>query len=256
MFGMSASHDYWLQPERYFLAPGDSLRAALYVGDHFAPELERELQKNMTAKLRLVSAGGEIDLLASAADSQKPVVATVVETPGTYLVALQRSFSFIELEAEKFNEYLQHEGLGHILAQRRAGRTDQTSGRERYARCVKALVQVGEEPDATATRILGETIEIVPEENPYRLQPGSELRFKILFEGRPLSGAQVNAHVTTPSGVATKTGFSDVDGRVRFLLDRTGVWMIRLVHMRKCPDRASADWESWWASLTFALAAR
>ena len=44
-----------------------------------------------------------------------------------------------------------------------------------------------------------------------------------------------------------------VDGRVRFKLPRTGMWMIKAVHMIEAPAGADADWVSYWASLTFEI---
>ena len=42
------------------------------------------------------------------------------------------------------------------------------------------------------------------------------------------------------------------DGRVRFKLTHSGVWMLAGVHMRAA-KRIDADWESLWAPLTFEL---
>ncbi len=49
---------------------------------------------------------------------------------------------------------------------------------------------------------------------------------------------------------------TDVHGRVRLPLGGAGVWMVKAVHMIPAPPGSGADWESFWASLTFALPAR
>jgi uncharacterized GH25 family protein len=46
---------------------------------------------------------------------------------------------------------------------------------------------------------------------------------------------------------------SDKDGRVRFRLPRAGMWMVKAVHMIAAQPDAQADWQSFWASLTFDL---
>jgi uncharacterized GH25 family protein len=49
---------------------------------------------------------------------------------------------------------------------------------------------------------------------------------------------------------------SDADGRAAFTLPRAGNWLIKAVHMIRAPKDAGADWESFWASLTFSLPSR
>jgi hypothetical protein len=53
--------------------------------------------------------------------------------------------------------------------------------------------------------------------------------------------------------VAART---DAQGRVRLPLGGSGVWLVKAVHMIAAPAGSGADWESFWASLTFALPAR
>ena len=50
---------------------------------------------------------------------------------------------------------------------------------------------------------------------------------------------------------ARVTARTDAQGRARLRLDRPGVWLVKAVHMIPAPAGAGADWESFWASLTF-----
>jgi uncharacterized GH25 family protein len=52
---------------------------------------------------------------------------------------------------------------------------------------------------------------------------------------------------------AKMTARTDANGRVRLNLPRSGMWMIKAVHMVSAPPDSGADWESIWASLTFEL---
>jgi hypothetical protein len=45
---------------------------------------------------------------------------------------------------------------------------------------------------------------------------------------------------------AARTG---ADGRVRFRLDRPGVWRFAAVAMAEAPPGSAADWRSTWTSL-------
>jgi uncharacterized GH25 family protein len=100
-------------------------------------------------------------------------------------------------------------------------------------------------------RPLGFTLELVAERNPYMMAAGQELPIRLTYEGRPLPGALVVAmNRDASSKVSTR---SDKDGRVRLRLPRAGMWMIKAVHMIPAQPDAQADWQSFWASLTFEL---
>ena len=93
------------------------------------------------------------------------------------------------------------------------------------------------------------------ENNPYALAGGGDLPVRLLYEGKPLAGALVMAlQRGRPGAVASVR--SDSKGRATLKLDRPGLWLIKAVHMIPAPADAGADWESFWASLTFTLPAR
>jgi hypothetical protein len=47
---------------------------------------------------------------------------------------------------------------------------------------------------------------------------------------------------------------SDRDGRAAFKIEEPGPWLVKAVHMVPAPAGSNADWESFWASLTFDIA--
>jgi len=47
---------------------------------------------------------------------------------------------------------------------------------------------------------------------------------------------------------------TDASGRVSLKLSRPGTWLVKAVHIIEMPpDDKKADWESFWASLTFEI---
>ena len=247
----SGAHDYWLQPQQFLLSTGEATAVQLLVGDHFISEVERPFQAKMTVDFQLVSWDSTRDLKVTAKDGQRPVCTIAPEQVGSHLVVMERDWSHIEIEAAKFNNYLQHEGLTTILEMRRKAGEDQAAGRERYRRYLKSLVQVGEESDQTHTRRLGHRLEILLHTNPYTAQRGDRIDVSVLFEGRPLRGAQVAAYTRTGDDTKTQEARTDDHGRVQFVLDRSGLWLIRLVHMQRCDSDGECDWESFWAAYSF-----
>jgi uncharacterized GH25 family protein len=150
---------------------------------------------------------------------------------------------------------LQEEGGPDILAQRRAsGELDQPA-RERYSKHVKALVQVGESRGARFDQVLGYPAELVPLDDPYRLTLGAMLRVRALVDGSPQPNIPVMAggHSATGVTIPEEVVRTDAEGVARIPLRLAGVWYVKFIQMRRAAAGDSVDYESKWATLTFAL---
>ena len=133
------------------------------------------------------------------------------------IVAYRTSDRLLELPADKFEEYLREEGFERISALRAKRGESAKPSRELFSRCAKALVAAG--AGSTGDRALGLTLELLPEKNP-ALSPGEALPIRLLYEGKPLSGALVVAVPTrTPAKVSART---DAKGNVACRFPRTG----------------------------------
>lgn len=248
----SRAHDYWLEPETFTPAIRKPVALHLHVGDGFISESERNYQRKVTLRFQHVFASGSSDLAGE--EDRKPQARLVLDMPGTHVVRLDRDSRLIRLEAKKFNDYLKEEGLEGILAERkRLGESDR-AGRERYWRCLKLVLRAGGKGDDTATKTLGQKLEILPLSDPTSLKTKESLRVRILFDGKPLAGAQVARHHRGKNDkITTRTARTSDKGEAAFLLDEGGVYLVRLVHMRRATKDENADWESFWGALTFAV---
>jgi hypothetical protein len=251
--GPARAHDYWFMPETFFPAPRADVALRLHVGDHFVSEAERPFAKKPTLRFQLFHGKETLDLAPLSREDKTPFARVTVRSAGTHLIALDRASHLITLDADKFNRYLAEEGLDAVLAERRKAGEDKLPGRERYSRYLKSLLQVGAERDDTARKVLGQRLEIVPQANPYRLKPGDLLTVRVLFEGKPLAGARVFALRRQGDKTHTQKATTSAEGLATVKLDAAGPWLIRLVHLRRAVKDADADWESFWAALTFAL---
>jgi uncharacterized GH25 family protein len=254
------SHEYWLSPNTYRAVPGRAVALRARTGEGFVGEAKRyELSRTVHLTAR-AARDFDLGVVAERGDSLWAWFAPVDR--GGVLMAYESTFQPITVDSVKFERYLVDDGLDEPRAARQA-RGETGPGRERYRRCAKTWV-AGDDAAAAATRVtrpVGMPFEIVP-----LAVPGDQpvLRVRVLFEGRPIAGALVHAWrqplgddaALTPAAardtmkVASGTR-TDADGIAEVPVADAGEWLIGAVHMEPSRDPV-AEWESSWASLTFA----
>ncbi|HEX9636110.1 MAG TPA: DUF4198 domain-containing protein [Acidobacteriota bacterium] len=250
-----AAHDLRLTPDRYRPAAGQTVLLRLWSGDHLIREEAVPFLPDKILAFDQYGPTGHQNLLDRMLASSRPLHPWRSDQPGTYVLTMERGFSFLSLPPDKFEHYLEfEEGLLDMLELRRAkGERDQPS-RERYTRSLKTILQVGPaEPGGAATQALGQRLEIVPEVHPGTLATGARLPLRVLFEGEPLPGRLVRCMVRTAAELEVQEARTDADGRCSFVLRAAGETLIRLVHMRRADPASAAEWESFWGALTFEL---
>lgn len=247
------AHDFWLQPQRFWIGPGTAVPIAILVG-HGVDRAPWAVASNRVVALRGIGPTGVVDHLATLrARAVAAIPAMRFAAPGTHIVAIQSSHSRSELPAVRFNDYLKEEGLTPAIRMRaRAGKTG-AAGREIYSRRAKALVQVGP-PGARqphVTRPLGLTLEIVPERNPYEAGRTPRFPLRILYQGRPLPGALVKLTNLDADQKPVATRLSDGTGRAVFTVPSSGNWQFNVVWTRPLGSDPRADFDTTFSSLTF-----
>jgi len=247
------AHDYWLEFQPLQPTVGADLSLSLWVGEDFVADAEKKFEKSRFSTLRHVTSAGTTNLLPTAIDGAVPVHRLKLAAPGGHLLAVERNPVLIQLRARKFNRYLEHEGLHHVLAQRRHALEHLWPGHERYTRHLKAFVQIGDQADGTSMKVLGQRIEIVPDRDLALIKPGERLGVVVLFAGKPLPGLQVEAFVRQGGTTRGQMATSDAAGRVEFTVEASGAWLVRTLHMQRCSGCIGADWESFWAGYSFAV---
>ena len=258
------AHEVWLEGPRFRLRPGEAMHVRAFVGQNFAggPWTIKAAKVRRLVRFGPAPADSTSLTPTNAAATHTFRTGFAFAQPGTHLVLLHSTESFIELPADKFTAYLREEGLDYALKLRQENEETANPGREAYSRCVKTLVQVGDPAlvplaaDSACRHAYGLPLELVPEQNPYRLAPDQALTVRVLRGGRPAPGAAVQVWQRQPSGLPTShfTTRANQSGRVLLRLSGPGPYLLATVDMRPAPPalRARADWQSTWASLTFA----
>ena len=77
---------------------------------------------------------------------------------------------------------------------------------------------------------LGHRLELIPQTDPARLQPGESFELQLLYDREPLYGAKVIAYSEkAPANTVQST--TDEIGLARLRLQQPGNWIIRVVHV-------------------------
>ena len=178
--------------------------------------------------------------------------------PGGHWLAVDRHPIDIELAAEVFNGYLDHEGLDAALSERQRRGESGEPGRERYARHLKAFVQVGEATDGVGCRRLGQDLEVVFHHDPARLAVGRTVEVELVELGRPVADHALDIYVEGDADVHAHRVRTNAEGRARVTLRRPGRTVFRTVSMRRCVGEGSAcddvEWTSRWTAATVDVA--
>lgn len=241
------AHDLWIEPSSFRPAEAQRIAVRLRVGQAFqgdpVPRMEKRIER-----FAAVGPGGEVRL--QGAEGTDPAGFAVLPKPGTWVLVYDSDHASMELEGPKFEAYLAEEGLERISKLRAQRGQTAARSREIYSRCAKSLVLVGNGPAEGYDQVLGLPLELVPEASPAGPRGEDELAVALLFRGKPLAGALVVA-VPRDKPDAKVSGRTGADGRVWLRLDHAGDWLVKAVHMEAAPADSGADWESFWASLTF-----
>ncbi len=239
------AHDFWIEAQPFYLETGDRIELGLYVGVDLVGEPQLNIPE-FTRDFSFISTTGQFPVQGEL--GREPAGYFHPDVPGTYLAGFQTNPQFVEMPAEKFNEYLAEEGLEPILALRRErGESDKTA-REYYQRCAKSIMvnrSSGTQPPLGHAFLYN--YEIMPQGNPYTTD--GQLTVQVLFKGEPIENAQVVAF-TKQAPMNKQAVRSDAEGLARFDVSAPGMWMIKSVRMEPL-DRKDAEWISYWASLTF-----
>jgi uncharacterized GH25 family protein len=243
------AHDMWIEPAAFRQQPGSRFTVRLRVGQDL---LGDPLPRDPALIRQFIVEDGAGRRGVPGRVGADPAGVVLAGPSGVMVIGYRSNHSSVLQSPRQFEQYLKEEGLD-TLPWIRARKASDAQVSELFSRCAKSLVSVGAgQEGGAADRVLGFTLELFAERNPYAMRTGDELPVRLTFENRPLAGALVvAANRSTPSAkVSARTG---IDGRVRLPLGAGGLWLIKTVHLLPAPKGSGADWESLWSSLTFVL---
>lgn len=244
------AHEFWIAPLTYQIEEGAAFSAELrqgqnFIGGRFSYLPARFFSFDITHDGSTAPVAGRIGDL--------PAIKSVQLEPGlTTITHYSKPTSLEYDEFGKFEAFVTTHGLERLIARHRERDLPEQGFTERYRRTAKSLVQVGDAPGADTA--VGMPYELVAEANPYQFG-GDTLPVRLLWQGQgePRTVIQifVEGSDTGPQRVLT-----DDEGRAEIPIRPGVVYLLNAVHiieLEGVPEENNAVWESYWASLTFAV---
>jgi uncharacterized GH25 family protein len=256
LFSITAvfAHDLFLKLDSFFVSVNQKATIKILNGSFMASD--GAVNYARLADLALVTPSGTRSKPSEAdfsKDDKTSYLHLKPNEPGNYLVGLSTMAREIDLDAKSFNEYLTEDGIPDTLAERDREKELEKNIRERYSKHVKALFQVGDKQTSNFKQVLGYPVEIVPQNNPYKLKVGDTFEFLCLKDGKPLANQYVMTGHDDGTNLRIRENIrTDKKGIGNVKLNAAGKWYVKFIQMTKLSD-PKINYESKWATFTFEI---
>lgn len=244
------AHEFWLQPDKFIYKRGERVNIKFLVGENFTGENwsgNRSRVKNLQLYFRTVT-----DNLANLLEEVKgDSLQLTIMDEGSGMITFNSTNSFIELEAQKFTDYLKEDGLKEAFEYRQQNGQRDSAGREYYQRSVKTIFQVGTKRDTVFKRRTTLPLDIIPQTNPYRVTGKQQIKLMVLFQQQPLQNTIMKVWHRYKNKTAMQEVATNNKGELIITVAPTGRWMVSTIKMIHLDNDPKAQWQSYWGSVTW-----
>jgi uncharacterized GH25 family protein len=245
------AQEFWMHAGKFNYKQGERLEVSFKIGETFIGEAW-DVKRDQIERLTLRRNTTSVDLRDSLVEGNKNNLNILLKSEGTHFITVQLVSASIERSADEFNVHLKEYGLDEILEERRNSNTLSMAAKESFSRYTKLLFQVGTKLDDTYKATTGFPVEIIAEKNPYSLRIGDAVRFKILFDGKPMFGVRAKVWNRYQNRTTIQNIYTEKDGTFEARISNPGPWMVSVVRMTSSKT-PGADWQSYWSSLVFGI---
>jgi hypothetical protein len=246
---VSYSQDHLLLPDSFFIQKGETFQVRLMTSVDLKEPKEQKFLPASTTGLWFYDGGKKEDLKTSATADMMPVLSRKQENSGLVLLAMDQNLTDLELPKKDLVTLLRDNGFEKFTKSAEAKNKQTYIIKNQVSS--KTLAMVEKSSGGLFNQKIGQDLEILLLQNPYKMLYGDDLIAEILFKGKPVVNSQVEVLTKGSNGNLFKQNYStDKGGRIYFKLNRAGAWMIRVSHMLPLQDSKS-DFESFNANYTF-----
>ncbi len=253
---VAKGHEFWIEPEKYQVTTGTDVVADLRVGQNFGGASQAYLTQNF--RRFEYGANGQTEPITGRLGDRP---AARLESLGAGLVVLIHETTDLKItwgEFAKFESFVRHKDAEWVLEVHQSEGLSEENVAEAYSRYAKSLVAVG--AGAGSDFETGLETEIIALENPYTDNMADGIDVRVLYQGNPRVGEQVEVFEKADSGdVSVFTLETDEIGEATVPVKAGHRYMLDSVVLRKPSEELAESrnvlWESLWANLTFAVPA-
>jgi len=250
---LNAADDFYLMPSK---TSADHLKVGFHSGYSF-PQSESSTPIDKLKDVLVFSKTLNVEVTNLKETGTSVEGEATIAQKGNLVVTACTMPSLVDVQANDFEKFIRHEGLGSVLETPIDGKPapalTSKPVRERFSQYAKSLM-LNDSSNDILQKPTGMALEFIPEKNPAYLRRDERLPVRVMWNGKPAVGLQVEASYTTGEfGESRIIGRTDRDGRVFVTLGKKGFWRLHTVAMERCKDQRAADFESSRATLTFEL---
>ena len=260
------AHNTWLVSSAYSSKQATSVRLAVVTTEH-SPASEYRTSPDRVAEWVARHGEQESAVRKYRLEGSELVAEVHLDQPGVHVIAAALHPRFIEFEGSYFEQYLADEHAAEALEIRRNAGAGKPPGRMYYTKLLKTFIEIGDHTTTDYMTPAGHLLEIVPLSNPCRWRAGDQVMVRVLYDGKPAGNVRVSSghdrmakqtHRKSESHDYVESVFTGANGEATLTLECSGHWFFRthLIRPIKGANQDSrgsprADWDSFWASITF-----
>ena len=248
------SHQFWLEPDNAIVMPGERAIIHIFIGSDFKGE-ELGNFPEMQQTVDLFAGGESYNIPGRIGDI--PAFKFRSELPGLHVLRYQSIENVVTYDSyDLYLTFLKEAEREDLAAVHDARGLPRDGITEVFIRYAKALIAVGE--GTGADHFTGMPFELVAMDNPYQ-SDADALTFALLLDGKPAAEAALHLFIRKPDGtIDTRIRLrSDGQGLVEVPITEPGFYMLNAIHILPATPQMEtlqkANWQSLWASITFAV---
>jgi len=249
-----SAHDMFIKLRSYFLPAHTAVVVPLVNGTFSSSE--NSIDRNRIADISLMTQEGRTRYDTATVSARGDSTFFRIESgpPGTSVFGVSTRPNQLKISGKEFTAYLEEEALAEVIDARKKAGISADSASERYAKHVKAIVQVGNDRTDGYAAVLGYPAELIPLDNPYAVKPGGTLRVRALVNGTPVADLALLAggRSTGDARLPVQTVRTGPDGEATIRIPRRGSYYVKFISMVRVTGGVT-DYVSNWATLTFQI---
>ncbi|MFM7506221.1 MAG: DUF4198 domain-containing protein [Rubrivivax sp.] len=247
--GPAQAHDTWVMPTTFRVPAGQPISTLLSAGHGLTP-LSAPRRRRLRV-LQLVDSLGRREPDRWQRGGKTAQAHFSAAAPGVACLALSTLETLIDIEPDTVDKYLgEVQPPAAIVAAWQRQRARGEAWIERYGKDAKTYLRSGDDSTGwPALAQLGHALELVPQSDPTRLEPGDTLRLVLHFKGQPAADVALRLFNSAGDERVVRTG---TQGGAQFKRGAPGPHLVATT-LIQVPASAGAPWTSRFATLGFGV---